>query len=237
LARFIVYEAQAWIGDCLLIYRLYHVSGRRWRIVAIPCVMCTALVACGLCLLRATVNLNFLEPESMKPFHAWAVACFSLTFVENLYCLVAISFFIWRTQYDVRHVTTSPLTAVMWIFVESAGMWLLFVALTFLVYLADPTVSVAFVYITNPTLGISFCLMITRLNLHSERRSRASFTYAAKNLDLEAKQPKGTVLSPVSLYGPRSPSISTVSHSNGFGQTNSPLPIPLPVTTKCKWTL
>jgi len=29
---------------------------------------------------------------------------------ENLYCLVAIAFFIWRIQYDIRHVTTSPLT-------------------------------------------------------------------------------------------------------------------------------
>ena len=62
LARFIVYEIQAWMGDCLLvpchyqtaqlnthllfskIYRLYHVCGRKWSIVAIPCAMCTALV-------------------------------------------------------------------------------------------------------------------------------------------------------------------------------------------------
>jgi hypothetical protein len=60
---------------------------------------------------------------------------------ENLYCLVTIAFFIWRAQYDIRHVATTPLTvsesdnanlvarltseqAVMWIFVESAGMWL-----------------------------------------------------------------------------------------------------------------
>lgn len=62
LARFIVYEIQAWMGDCLLvlyyrqisqpdayslfskIYRLYHVCGRRWSIVAVPCTMCSALV-------------------------------------------------------------------------------------------------------------------------------------------------------------------------------------------------
>ena len=29
---------------------------------------------------------------------------------ENLYCLFAIAFFIWRAQSDIRHVTTSPLT-------------------------------------------------------------------------------------------------------------------------------
>lgn len=29
---------------------------------------------------------------------------------ENLYCVVAIAFFIWRSQTDIRHVTTSPLT-------------------------------------------------------------------------------------------------------------------------------
>ena len=118
LARFVVYEAQAWMGDCLLvgncsktaqqntysqsskIYRLYHVCGRRWWIVAAPCAMCTALAGecpvpsferrqydlhdspqvCGFCLLRTTLKLNFLDTESMKPFHMWAVACFSLTF-------------------------------------------------------------------------------------------------------------------------------------------------------------
>jgi hypothetical protein len=29
---------------------------------------------------------------------------------ENLYCLVAIAFFIWRAQSDIRYVTTSPLS-------------------------------------------------------------------------------------------------------------------------------
>lgn len=110
LARFIVYEVQAWMGDCLLIYRLYHVCGRRWRIVAIPCAMCTTLVACGLCLLKTTVNLNYLDPESTRPFRTWAIVCFTLTFGENLYCLAAIAFFIWRAQVDIRYVTTSPLT-------------------------------------------------------------------------------------------------------------------------------
>jgi len=131
LARFIVYEVQAWMGDCLLIYRLYHVCGRKWCIIAPPCAMCTALVVCGLCLLKTTVKLNFLDPESMRPFHTWAVVCFSLTFGENLYCVIAIAFFIWRSQSEIHHATISPLTAVMWIFVESAGIWLLFVGLTF----------------------------------------------------------------------------------------------------------
>jgi len=219
LARFIVYEVQAWMGDCLLIYRLYHVCGRRWSIVAIPCAMCSALVACGLCLLRSTVKLNFLNPESMRPFHTWAVVCFALTFGENLYCLVAIAFFIWRTQYDVRHVTTSPLSAVMWIFIESAGMWLLFVALTFFVYLGDPTVAVAFVYITNPTLGISFCLMITRLNLHSQRQSQTSFGHVTKNLDLEIGRSKEIRFIPTGLYLPQpaiAPSIPPLRQTDSF---------------------
>lgn len=220
LARFIVYEVQAWMGDCLLIYRLYHVCGQRWRIVAIPCAMCTTLVACGLILLKTTVNLDYLDPESTRPFRTWAVACFTLTFGENLYCLAAIAFFIWRAQVDIRYVTTSPLTAVLWIFIESAGMWLLFVGLTFFVYVGDPTVSLAFVYITNPMLGISFCLMVTRLNLHSQRRNRASFGYVAKNLDVDPRQFKETPLIPAGLCFPRPLHIPTVSPSNGSKPTD-----------------
>jgi len=181
LARFVVYEVQAWMGDCLLVYRLYRISGRKWSIVAAPCLMCLGLVACGILLLLASLKQNFLDPEATAgPFRVFAIACFSLTFGENLYCLVAIAFFIWRAQRDVRHITTSPLTAIMWIFIESAGMWLLFVAITFFVYLGDTTVSLAFAYITNPMLGISFCLMVTRMNLHVRRQSRASSTYVER---------------------------------------------------------
>lgn len=220
LARFIVYEVQAWMGDCLLIYRLYHVCHRRWTIVAIPCVMCTALVVCGFCLLKSTVKLNFLDPATTTPFRTWAIVCFTLTFGENLYCLIAIAFFIWRAQYDIRHVTTSPLTAVLWIFIESAGMWLLFVGLTFFVYVGNPTVALAFVYITNPMLGISFCLMITRINLHSQRQNRASFGYAAKNLDIEARRSDETGFTPPSFRPPRLPEIPIVSPSNGSKSTD-----------------
>jgi hypothetical protein len=248
LARFIVYEVQAWMGDCLLVtccskyakpiaytpplkvYRLYYVCGRKWAIVAVPCVMCTALAACGIGLLLTTINGNLLHPESITPFRVWAVACFSLTFGENLYCLVAIAFFIWRTQHDIRQVTTSPLTAVMWIFVESAGMWLLFVALTFFIYLGNTAVSLAFAYITNPMLGISFCLMITRLNLHFQRRSRASFAYVAKNLDTNTTgQSKEIAFTPTGLYVPRPPNPPFIPPLNSSKQTASSFSIALPV--------
>lgn len=29
---------------------------------------------------------------------------------ENLYCLIAIAFFIWRAQFDIRDLTATPLT-------------------------------------------------------------------------------------------------------------------------------
>jgi len=227
LARFIVYEVQAWMGDCLLIYRLYHVCDRRWSIVAVPCAMCTALVVFGICLLRTTVKLNFLDPESMRPFHTWAIVCFSLTFGENLYCLIAIAFFIWRNQHSIRHITTSPLTTVMWIFIESAGLWLLFVGLTFFVYLGDTTVSVALVYITNPMLGISLCLMITRLNLYSQKRNRASVTYATQNQELDTRQSKEIAFTTPGLHLTRPASAPTFPPSNGLKPTDRFLSVSL----------
>jgi len=223
LARFIVYEVQAWMGDCLLIYRLYYVCGRKWRIVAIPCTMCAALAVCGVFLLKATVRLNFLDSESTKPFHMWAVVCFTLTFGENIYCLLAIAFFIWRARSNMRDITTSSLTAVLWIFIESAGIWLLFVGLTFFVYVGDPTVSLAFVYITNPMLGISFCLMVTRLNLHSRRRNRASLG----DMDGGMRQSKEIAFMPAGHHVPRLPNIPADSPSNGSRPSDPFLSIPL----------
>ena len=76
-------------------------------------------------------------------------------------------------------------------------------------------------------LGISFCLMVTRLNLYSERRSRASFTYLGRNLDLDTRQSKEIAFSPVGLCVPRPTESPTVSLSNGPKPTDTFLSISL----------
>jgi len=112
-----------------------------------------------------------------------------------------IAFFIWRTHRDVRQATSSSLRvrvfawpcesgtdlihlqSVLRIFIESAGMWVFFIFVTFMVYLANETAAYIPLYLvcpvscprstlssslslqTNPILGISFCMMTIRLQL------------------------------------------------------------------------
>jgi len=76
-------------------------------------------------------------------------------------------------------------------------------------------------------LGISFCLMVTRLNLFSKRRSRASFTYLGRNLDLDTRRSKEIAFSPVGICLPRPPEAPTVSLLNGPRLTDSFISISL----------
>ena len=79
-----------------------------------------------------------------------------------------IAFFIWKTHRDVRQATSSSLQvyafawswgndaniiysqSVLRIFIESAGMWVFFIFVTFMVYLANETAAYIPLYLVRP---------------------------------------------------------------------------------------
>jgi len=171
MVRMTVYELQVWIGDAILIYRLYYICGKRIVNIIFPCVTCVTAIVCSSNFLHALNLLDLTEPQTAVNIRIWCTATLSLTLVENCYCAGMISAHIWRSQRDMRSTSTRDLGPVLRIFVESAGMWIVFVFVNLVAYVSKSNIFYLFFYLTNPVLGISFCLMTLRLNLLQRPRN------------------------------------------------------------------
>jgi len=172
MTRLTIYEIQTWMGDLILIYRLYHVAGRRWMVVVPPIVTSCCVITCSSHFLYYTSRIDLTQPLTLPGILSttkkWSIATFVLTVAENFYCLGLIAFFIWRTHRGVSGASSSNLRSVLRIFIESAGLWVLCILVTFIVYLIDEIASDVPLYLANPVLGISFCMMTIRLQLRDK---------------------------------------------------------------------
>ncbi|KAF9651440.1 hypothetical protein BDM02DRAFT_3184450 [Thelephora ganbajun] len=172
LTRGIIYVVQTWMGDALLIYRLYHVAGRRWVAVVLPIIMCCSLIGCNCLYLYYASKLDFTKPQTLPATQSWikkwTIVGFAITLAENTYCISLITFFVWRTHCEVRQVTSSTLQPVLRIFVESAGVWVFSFFVAFIVYLFDENACFICLYLMNPLLGIAFCTVAIRLQFRNK---------------------------------------------------------------------
>jgi len=174
MIRMTVYEMQVWMGDVILIFRLYYVCGRRIVNIIFPCITCVAAIVCSSNFLHALYVLDLTAPQSIENIRIWCTATLSLTFVENCYCAGMITAYIWRSQRDMRSMSTVDLNPVLRIFVESAGMWIVFMFVNLVAYVSKSNIFYLFLYLANPILGISFSLMTVRLNLLKQPRTQPS---------------------------------------------------------------
>jgi len=172
MIRMTLYEIQVWMGDVILIFRLYYICERRIVKIVFPCITCVAVIVCSSNFLHALYILDLTAPRSVEKIRIWCTATFSLTFVENCYCAGMITAHIWRSQRDMRSMSTRDLRPVLRIFVESAGLWIVFVFVNLVAYVSKSDIFYLFLYLANPILGISFCLMTVRLNLLKRSQSQ-----------------------------------------------------------------
>jgi len=121
---FALYEIQVWMGDVVLVYRLYYVSRKSIQHIIFPCIMCVATMACAINLLHSIAVEDVLDPASVARIHTWGIPTFAMTLTENTYCAFMIAFHIWRTRRDIRYLIKSRLGPVLRIFIESAALWM-----------------------------------------------------------------------------------------------------------------
>jgi hypothetical protein len=164
---FALYVIQVWMGDVFLVYRLYYVSQRSIRYIIFPCMVCVATMVSASGLLRSIATEDVYDPASLAKIRRWGIATFSMTLTENTFCATMISFHIWRMNHDIRFTAQSKTGRVLRIFIESAGMWIVLMFITFFLFLANTPTWLTMLHLTNPILGISFCFMMARLFLLS----------------------------------------------------------------------
>jgi hypothetical protein len=164
LVQFGLYEVQVWMGDAILVYRVYYISRKKIRYIVFPCVLCVGSMFCAINLLHSIIIEDVLNPASVARANSWAIPTYIMTLTENIYCAAMITFHIWGTRH-VQYLRQSRLGPVLRIFIECAGFWIVLIFTSFILFLANIPAYIIMQHLTNPALGICFCIMTARLYL------------------------------------------------------------------------
>jgi len=175
LTMLVIYEMQVWMGDAILVWRLWLVTDKNLKIVAAPAITCAGLLVCSCSFLKAASVSQLTDPGSLAVVRKWSIAAFSVSLFENVFCASVIVWQMYSSQHDVRYLTQSNLTSIMRIFVECSALWIVIMFITFMAYLSNNNVYLIFYYMANPILGISFCLLSVRLNLRSRKSTSEQY--------------------------------------------------------------
>ncbi|KAF8889042.1 hypothetical protein BD779DRAFT_1672005 [Infundibulicybe gibba] len=156
VAKTALYVAQTVVGDCTMIYRLYVVWGRNWKIIVIPSILTVGLTGAG-----------------AGVVYAFSLIVFATTLTTNVIVTTLISYRVWSIHRQVATTAQQRITPVIHVIMDSALIYTFFLVLTHAGYLAKNVYQFIALDMASPAIGIAFSLIIVRvgLGLGSEEKS------------------------------------------------------------------
>ncbi|KAF8889030.1 hypothetical protein BD779DRAFT_1671992 [Infundibulicybe gibba] len=106
------YVAQTFTGDCAMVYRLYIVWGRNWKVIILPALLTTGLLVAGS---GATYSFAHLTPG--ENIFIWSAGPLVLTMFATTLCTSVtvtslIAYRIWSVYRPLKGITQqSPMTS------------------------------------------------------------------------------------------------------------------------------
>ncbi|KAH7886573.1 hypothetical protein F5I97DRAFT_2016915 [Phlebopus sp. FC_14] len=102
---------QVFVGDLTMVYRLYIVWGRSWRIIVAPVITSIGLLTSGLVVIYLFATISEGSNIFAGTITHWVIAVFITTFVTNVVVSSLITFRIWSINRRVRSALHSNLMA------------------------------------------------------------------------------------------------------------------------------
>ncbi|KAL0957924.1 hypothetical protein HGRIS_000105 [Hohenbuehelia grisea] len=163
------------VADLTMVYRLYTVWGRSWRVTVAPLITTAVTIATGTKSIvdmglnnDATAYYNTTRPEVLT-------LCVS-ELATNIIVTGLIAYRIWSIDRGTRRfapsLTVMPLLSII---IESASIFTTLLIIILATYLIDDAkLSGWALQVSSPSIGIAFCLIIVRcgLGLGIEERDR-----------------------------------------------------------------
>ncbi|KAJ8093224.1 hypothetical protein PM082_020709 [Marasmius tenuissimus] len=156
------------IGDSLIIYRMWIVWGREYRVVVFAIVSLIGTTACG----TFTTYLFRTSPPGTIFLHGrladWIIAHSILSTCTNLYCSILIAWKIWNQMQQASNfisVTGRPLSKALTLFVESTALYAIWQLLFTVLLFAHSNLQSTFVDSYPPVQGIAFMSINARIYL------------------------------------------------------------------------
>ncbi|KAJ8516293.1 hypothetical protein ONZ45_g6388 [Pleurotus djamor] len=170
VAKSVLYVFQCLLADSIMVFRVYHVWGRNWKITLFPLLTTVGLlITCaGICY-QIAVSKPGVDPFSPE-CGRWVLGCFTLTLVTNIYSTSLIAYKLWSTTRPLQKLqicshSRPQITRILYIVVESAFIYSAFTLATFVSYLVRSNVQFPGLDSTSPIVGLVFCLIIVRVHL------------------------------------------------------------------------
>jgi len=163
-----VLQVEIIIADWVMVYRLYHIYGKKLAVCIIP-----FIGSLGQLIVVLKITVATATGYRGKEMTAWIAACFSFAIFNCLCTSSLIAIRLWRTHARIPehriHVSQSLVARALYIVVESAALWSIFVVISFSLILVQTDFEFTFLDVTGPVIGISFCLIVIRLGHAAER--------------------------------------------------------------------
>ncbi|KAJ8092338.1 hypothetical protein PM082_023941 [Marasmius tenuissimus] len=205
LVKNVFLSSSAVIGDALIIYRMWVVWGRAYRIIVFPIISLAGTTAAGIVvayLFRASTPGTVVFIGSIAN---WIIVESILSTCTNLYCSIFISWRIWhqmRQTSEFLSVTDRPLAKVLILFVESAALYAIWQLIFLTLLFAHSNIQFTFVDSYPPIAGIAFMSINARIYLSSwspntDKSSHFVAGFVASSTGGRPEREEGLVLHPV----------------------------------------
>ncbi|KAF8885645.1 hypothetical protein BD779DRAFT_666003 [Infundibulicybe gibba] len=146
-----------------MIYRLYIVWGRNWKVIILPSILTTALVGSGSGVVYSFSRLNRGQDIFNSSAGHLVITVFVTTLTTNISVASLISYRIWSIRRSTASTGLQTLTPIIHVILDSAFIYTFFLILTHAGYLAKDTYQFISLDMTSPAIGIAFSLIIVRL--------------------------------------------------------------------------
>ncbi|KAF8205842.1 hypothetical protein K438DRAFT_1578419, partial [Mycena galopus ATCC 62051] len=166
--RIVLGELTLLVGDVVIVFRLWWIWNRDWRVALLPAFSWLALVGTWI----NGYTFKFATPirRFQRSSHSIAnVLLFNLH--TNLYCTALIAWKVWRTTQAVRGIGDGPFIPVLAILVESAAIWTAWLLFFVITYHTGSVLSLLAIDLTPPVLGIASIFIYLRVELGSSSQT------------------------------------------------------------------
>ncbi|KAL4253267.1 hypothetical protein AB1N83_013308 [Pleurotus pulmonarius] len=162
-----LYIGQTVVSDITMVYRLFIVWNRSWRILIFPALITAGLIAAGI-----NVVVSFARsPETpaaqlfANASSRWITIASTMSLALNLLVTALMAYKIWTIHQMVQRLTPSRIMPVITIIMESAGIYTGFLFTAFVAVLVNHPFLFIVLDATSTAIGIAFSLIIVRVAL------------------------------------------------------------------------
>ncbi|KAI0028901.1 hypothetical protein K488DRAFT_57565 [Vararia minispora EC-137] len=191
-----LYIAQVIVVDMIMVYRLFHVYQRSWRICVFPIVTITTSAVSGA---GITWQFSRLDPGVdifTSECGRWIATAFSSTLLCGIFISTPVLAHVDQQDEPVRNMQATSIRfffLLVHIVVESAAIYTACTLVTFVSYLAHSNLQFPSLDASSPVIGIVFCLIIVRIRLFGNTHFHVAGASAVASADAMRSKTRASV--------------------------------------------